>query len=143
MPKIADPKVKELAKLFNNDLDLVQFFQKWLLNGKNGTQAYLDLHPGLPRESAQVLGSRLLKKVPMELVLESYGLGLGKWMQQLADGLEAERSDSTGQKFPDHKAREPYHDKLGRLLGIETNTGTNVAVQVNNFIKQEKDEFGI
>lgn len=140
---ITDPKVKDLAKLFDNDLDLVQFFQKWLLNGKNATKAYQELHPDTDYGSAAVMASRMLKKVNMELVLASYGLGIEKWMQQLSDGLCAERSDSTGQVFPDHKTREPYHDKLGKLLGIETGTTNAIQVNFNQVLSNERKEFSL
>ena len=43
------------------------------------------------------------------------------------------KSDMTGQTYPDHKTRKDYHDKLGRLLGIETANNV-INVQNNNFI---------
>jgi hypothetical protein len=39
-------------------------------------------------------------------------------------------NDFTGEREPDYKTIKPYHDKLGKIIGIETNEGTNVQVNV-------------
>ena len=137
-------KLHELAKVFNNDLDLVLFFLKWIEKGQNSQQAYKELHPDVDIASAGVLGSRMLKKVRVETVLETYGLGLENYLEQLKDGLKATKwNDFTGEREPDHKTREHYHDKQGRLLGIEQNP--TIAQQFNvggemtlEFIKDDK-----
>ena len=113
-------KVKELAKVFDNDLDLVLFFLKWLELGQNATKAYQALHPKIDYASANVLGSRMLRKVSLESVLETYGIGLESYLKQLKGGLEATKwNDFTGEREADHRVRKDYHDKQGKLLGVE------------------------
>jgi hypothetical protein len=120
---ITEPNLDELEKAFDGDLDLVLFFVSWIKHGRNATEAYLELNPNVDRTSAQVLGSRQLAKIDRQAVMKSYGLDTELYFQQLHDGLQAIKSDATGQTYPDHKAREPYHDKLGKLLGIESEGG--------------------
>lgn len=139
--QVVKKEIKELAAVFNGDLDLVLFFLEWIKNGQNGTKAYQTLNPGTDPASAAVLASRLLKKVNIDAVLEIYGIGFEKYMEQLRDGLTAEKSDITGTRFPDHQTRKPYHDKLGKLLGIESTFDlppqTNVQI---NFTRGEENE---
>lgn len=117
--KAPQPDIKGLEKAFNGDLDLVLFFVSWIKNGRNATEAYLELNPKVDRLSAQVMGSRQLAKIDRQAVMKSYGLDSELYFQQLYDGMKAIKSDATGQTYPDHKVRQGYHDKLGRLLGIE------------------------
>lgn len=39
------------------------FLAEWLNNGKNAKRAYLKFHPNVSEHSAEVLGSRQLRKV--------------------------------------------------------------------------------
>lgn len=127
------PSLKELEKAFNNDLDLVLFFLSWVKNGRNATKAYLELNPHVDPASAGVLGSRQLKKVSVTAVLETYGVGLDEYINQLKEGHKATKwNDFTGEREPDHKVRGEYNKRLGSLLGIENNTKNQVNVQVNN-----------
>lgn len=118
------PNVKALEKAFDGNLDLVLFFLSWVKNERNATKAYLEINPSVDPASAAVLGSRMLKKVNVEAVLQAYGIGPETYYQQLAEGMKAVKSDMTGQTFPDHKTRAIYHDKLGKLLGIEKDKET-------------------
>lgn len=116
-------ELKELIKVFDEDMDLVLFFMKWVEKGRNATQAYIELHPQVNRISAQVMGSKLLSKIPRDIIMKTYGLGFHKYMKQLKSGLEATKwNDFTGEREPDHKTRLGYHDKQGKLLGIEGDT---------------------
>lgn len=126
-----EPNIKELERAFNGDLDLVLFFLCWIKHERNASKAYLELNPSVDPASAAVLGSRQLKKVNVEAVLEVYGVGLEKYFTQLRDGLDAVKSDMTGQVFPDHKTRDLYHTKLGKILGIEKG-GNELAPNVQN-----------
>lgn len=120
---LKSPDFKQLEKAFNGDLDLALFFLSWVKNGRNATQAYIELNPKVDRNSAQVLGSRQLAKIDRQAVMKSYGLDTERYFTQLDEGLKALKSDMIGQTFPDHKTRAIYHDKLGKLLGIENDKG--------------------
>lgn len=125
------PDIKELEKAFNGDLDLVLFFLSWVKNGRNASKAYLELNPHVDPHSARVLGSRVLAKVSIQAILETYGTGAEEYFTQLKDGLSATKwNDFTGEKEPDHKVRKDYHDKLGKLLGIEKE-GNQTNLQIN------------
>lgn len=115
---------KLLKEAFNGDLDLMLFYVTWVKNAMNAQAAYKEIHPDVTDASAAVLGSRLLKKVNQELVLKAYGLDHEAYYLQLADGLKANKSDMTGQVYPDHRTRREYHKVLGVQLGIESDKPT-------------------
>lgn len=127
----------DLKILFGDDEDLMLFFLKWLQNGRNATQAYLDLHPDVTYLSAKTLGSRMVKKIDLQSILLSYGLDFDVYFTQLKEGLAATRIHGTDDNFieiPDHKVRKDYHDKLGKLLEIEKTEGVKAEVNINNII---------
>lgn len=114
--------LNSLEEAFKDNLDLMLFYLTWIKNGMNATSAYLELHPHVDSHSARVLGSRWLARVSnvdKQLLMKAYGLDQEKYFTQLKDGLDAIKSDITGNTYPDHKTRALYHDKLGKLLGIE------------------------
>ncbi len=140
------PNLDDLEELMGGDKSLVLFYLTWIKKGLNATQAYLELHPNVKKGSARVLGSRTLArltKVDLSIILSSYGLDVNVYFRQLRDGLNASRArpemvgrDKRGRPIytyvdePDHQTRKAYHDKLGKLLGLEEEGG-NTAVQVN------------
>ena len=127
-------------KAFDNDHDLVLFYIAWLKNGLNATNAYLELHPDVSNPSARVLGSKLLTKINKEILLNAYGLDIQKYFKQLAEGLEAMKvNEFTGELYADHSVRRFYHDKLGKMLGLEKDKALLEFNQtVNNFIGWDK-----
>lgn len=139
------------------DKELVLFFLTWLKHNRNATKAYKELHPNVSEKVASVLGSRLLAKVSIDVILDSYGIGKDTYFKKLKDGLEANKirieivgKDKKGRnKYtritePDHSVQERYHSKLGELLGLQGPVAqTNVAVQVNNLISEKKNKYGI
>lgn len=137
------PKMKELEAAFDGNLDLVLFFLSWVKNSRNATKAYLELNPHVDPASAAVLGCRLLKKVKVEAVLQAYDLGPETYYQQLKEGLQASKwNDFTGEREADHKTRQSYHDKLGKLLEIEEQPAI-VATQHNtqfNFFAVDEEK---
>lgn len=136
------PTIKALVEALDGDLDLSLFFVSWIKNGQNATKAYQELHPEIDYASAAVLGSRMLKKVNIESVLSIYGLSAEKYLTMLKEGLEANRTISTisGKDansgtvdfvdVPDHQTRKAYHDKLGKLLGLEA--ASNSVLNIDN-----------
>lgn len=137
------PDIKALEKAFRGDLDLMLFYLTWIKNGLNASKAYKELHPTVDDHSSRTLGSRALAKVDKLLVMQAYGLDHQKYFTQLHDGIDATKwNDFTGEREPDHNTRRAYHDKLGRLLGIEQQA--NVLQQFNvggdmslEFVKDE------
>lgn len=147
--------VNTMLEAFDGNEDLLLFFVTWLKNGMVAKFAYKDLHPNVTDASAEVLGSRWLSRVKPEVLMSVYQLDIHAYMRQLAAGLDAMRKraeivdrDEKGRPVyeyydePDHITRKAYHDKLGRLLGIETNTPA-IAAQVNVTIGSKKNEYGI
>lgn len=119
------------------------FFLTWLKHDRNATKAYLELHPDVTERSAGVLGSRMLGNIDIKLVASTYGLDIHKYFSVLKEAIDADKwNDFTGEREKDFKTIKPYHDKLGKLWGIENDT-TNVQVNVANFIRKEKDEYGL
>jgi hypothetical protein len=127
---MTDNKFKDLIKIFDNNIDLALFYVTWIKCGLNASKAYKELHPDVDDHSSRVLGSRTLARVNKSAIMEAYGLDHQLYFNQLKDGVKAERRDQfSGEMYPDHKTREVYHTKLGKLLGIETD---NPTVQINN-----------
>lgn len=159
VPKVLTGDISKLEKALGGDKELILFFLTWLKHTRNATKAYQEMHPGVSYQVAGVLGHRMLKKVNIELILESYGVGVDKYFQQLKDGVDAmvkraeliER-DLKGNPIyeyfnePDHKTRRAYHEALGKMLGYEGKeggVGSNVAIQINNIITEKKNTYGI
>ncbi|HPD74389.1 MAG TPA: hypothetical protein PLX95_03900 [bacterium] len=96
------------------------FYLTWLKHNRNGTRAYMELHPEVKESSARVLASNLLSTIDINLIADCYGLNHQKYYEMLQAGLEAEKRDQyTGEMYPDHQTRLKYLDKLGKLLRIE------------------------
>lgn len=140
-----------LMDVFDKDEKLVSFYMAWVKNEGNSTKAYQELHPKTNDRVASVLGARRLAKVRekggINMLLCDFGLGLDIYLQKIKDGLNAVNEDYINIKLktekgkppevvyekvttPNHAVQKSYHDKLGKLLGIEDNT-PGVAVQVN------------
>lgn len=148
--KYKNPKINELAVVeqkftgitvdtimaaCNNDVDLAGFFVEWLQNGKNAAAAYQKLHPDVTYGSARVMGSQYLTRINKSMLLEAYGLNVDAYLKQLNDGLNADKwNDFTGDREPDHRARKPYHDKLGQLIGMETKEEVKPQINIQNII---------
>ena len=133
---VSDAEKKALVEATGGDPDVAAFFLSWLKNGKNATRAYLELHPGVKPESAQTCGCRMLSRVKVSAILESYNLGIDAYMRQLMEGIEAKKEivigsgeDSSLEYVPDHRTRRHYHKALGEMLKLE---GVAPVVQVNN-----------
>jgi hypothetical protein len=125
--------VSKLEEALGGDTDLVLFFLTWLKHNRNATKAYQELHPEADYGSARTLGSRVLAKVDKKAVLDAYDLGNESYFQQLYEGLHAERRDQfSGEMYPDHKTREPYHTKLGKLLDIEKEKPSDTVIPIIN-----------
>lgn len=123
---------KELLEHFGGNIQQVIFYQEWLKVGLNGTQAWINTHPGTPRTSARVLATVMLQRIGKEKIAAAYGLTVHKYFQQMYDGIEAmQYNKKLGKYEPDHRTRDSYHSKLGKLLGVEVEN-PGVAVQVNN-----------
>ena len=137
------PDLKSIAELLNNDVQLADFFMRWLKNGRNATKAYMELHPTVDYHSARVLGSVTLAKINIPMILEALGMGVSRYFEQLDAGLNANRKraeitdrDDKGRPIyeyfeeEDHKTRRMYHEALGKMLKLEVDTSK---VQVNQF----------
>lgn len=131
---MSENKLAELEKDFDGDLDLMSFYICWLKNGMKASLAYKELHPEVTVGTSEVQGHRLLRrvkdKIGVEAIANLYGLDIDYYMEQLRDGNKAEKRDQfTGEMYPDHQTRLKYHDKLGKLLGIEQGEGMAMSMK--------------
>ena len=124
------PTINELEGLLGSK-ERVLFFITWLEHDRNATKAYLELHPEVTERSASTLGAKMLGNIDMKVVALAYGLDTQKYFEVLKGAIDAEKwNDFTGEREKDYKTIKPYHDKLGKLLGIETDqpqTQVNIA----------------
>ncbi len=117
-----------LEEAFGGDKKMVLFFLAWLKNNRNATKAYQEIHPDVSYGVAATLGSRMLKKVDITLVLDSYGIGIEDYFNQLKEGLSSVKYVGLAAiPVPDQKTRRIYHQALGKMLGFETPD-----IQINN-----------
>lgn len=117
------------------------FFLTWLKHDRNATEAYKELHPKVTERSAGVLGSRELGNIDFKLVAQAYGLDTHKYFDVLKNAMDAEKwNEFTGEREKDYRVIKPYHDKLGKILGVETDQP--LVMQQFNEMKVEfsKDE---
>lgn len=139
-------KQKDVIKIqdvFGDDLDLCLFYLTWVKNGLNASKAYKELHPQVDDHSARVLGSRQLAKVSKEQVMQAYGLDHQVYFDQLKEALGATKwNDFTGEREADHKTRQGYHDKLGKLLGLEGEKG-NIQVNILNSVQVDREKYNL
>lgn len=124
-----------LEKAFHDSPELLLFYLAWVKNGLNASKAYKELHPDVSMHSASVLGSITLGKISKPVVLAAYNLDLETYFTQLKEGLAATKwNDFTEEREADHKTRKDYHDKLGRLLGLEDNRDRQAIGEMINVI---------
>lgn len=136
--------IQRLETIFGEDKELMLFFLTWIKHGRNATKAYLEMHPGSSVGSASVLGSRALARVNIEAVLVAYEIGPEQYFTQLKDGMGASKwNDFTGEREADHKTRKDYHDKVGKLLGIEKVADQAPQIAFFQKITVEKENYGI
>lgn len=158
MKKKLSPEVQKFLEACHGNPELALFYTKWLSNNLDATKAYKELHPDVTHDSARTLGSRLLHKVDKSLLMQAYGLDTQTYFDQMKQGLEATRpigasilvtkegkvvkSEHVGAiEVADHYARKPYHDKLGRLLGLEGRFEFNQNIQQNNFFNLKDEQI--
>lgn len=141
----------------DGDADLALFALAWLKNNRNATKAYQELHPGATAKSAAVLGSRMLGRINIPLILSAMGLGVPEYVEKIKKGMDATETVMVPAgkykngmpkyvkvKKPLHEVQDSYHSKLGNLLGLE---GKSAMVQVqanfNQVITDKKNDYGI
>ena len=160
MTKELDKKsdITLLEEALGGDRELVLFYLSWLKNNRNATKAYKELHPNCKIKSCGVLGARQLAKVSISVILDSYGLGVDTYLENLKNGLTATKTEyivvgkykngrtrTVAKQIPDTDRRDRYYEDLGEILGIKKRAST-VAVQVNNvnnIIQDKKQKYGI
>lgn len=120
--------ISVLEEAFEGDKKMVLFFLAWMKNNRNATKAFQELNPKASYAVAGVMGSRLLKRVSIELVLESYGIGVSNYFDQLKEGLASVKYVGLmAEPVPDQRVRRIYHQALGKMLGFESPD-----IQINN-----------
>lgn len=120
---------EEVRSQTPEEVQLELFVLEWIKCGFNATKAYLKSHPKVTKQSAAVLGFRMLKKVNIPDVLAAYGLGYDVYLAKLREGLDAHSTTNTysprqkkfvEKKVPDYRTRREYHKALGKALKLES-----------------------
>lgn len=137
----------ELREMMGGDDDATLFFIEWVTNGRNAKKAYKAIKPDVTDQSAKTLGARMLTRVDLSLVLDSYGIGVDTYMRKLKEGLEATRLyGKSAIEHPDYKARRAYHEVLGEMLGLENKKEQAVTFNFNTIgtvIQNARRERGL
>jgi len=153
---LSPEQIKELAEAFDNNVDLAMFFTQWVSNGHNATEAYMTLYPSTSsREVAQVMGSRWLSKIDMPVALGIYNLGMDRYLTVIDEGLKAKQEkvmttkagNTIDMSGDDWDTKKYFHEKLGRLLGVEIeskNAGgltLNLNQQINQAVDTDRKQY--
>jgi hypothetical protein len=93
--------------------------------GKSATDAYLEIRPGIERESARVSACRMLKRIIMRAtwpkILEASNLAEMRFVRELDARLKAvvtkHYQDKSLGEFEDNGTRMRATELLGRILG--------------------------
>jgi hypothetical protein len=81
----------------------------------------------------------MLANIDTRVLMSAYGLDHEVYFKQLKIGMDTEKRDQfSGEMSPDNAIRLKYHDKLGKLLGIEVDSPTT---QVNIAGKEMSVQF--
>ena len=103
------------------------FFALWLKNNRNATRAYKEFNPNVKNDRvAGVRGHEMLSRIPKKLILRSFmdsvGLNEKLYFDKLVEAVQSKQlvNPITQQLEPNFAVVKPYHDKLGKLLEIET-----------------------
>lgn len=138
------PSLNDLEEMLGSK-ERVLFYLTWLKHDRNATKAYQELHPDCAYTTAQVNGSEMLSKIPMKAVATAFGLGHEKYFDVLTKAMDATKwNDFTGEREVDYKTIKPYHDKLGKILGIEQEqSAPNVQVNVLNKLDTHKKDYNL
>lgn len=153
------PTLNDLEEMLGSK-ERVLFYLTWVKHNRNATQAYLELHPTCSEVSARTLGSKMLANIDIRLIANQYGLTHEKYLEKIKEGLDATKAVSAisvgkdaGSRdvdfidVPDHQTQLKYHDKLGKLLGIESNQSQQQQPQINigiqNIIEEQRKKYEI
>jgi len=138
------PDLNDLEEMLGSK-ERVLFYLTWLKHDRNATKAYQELHPEAKETTCQVNGSKMLSNIPINLITTAYGLGHEKYFDVLRKAMDSTKwNDFTGEREPDYKTIKPYHDKLGKLLGLEQEqSAPNVQVNVLNKLDNLKKEYNL
>jgi len=145
------------------DLTLKQ--KKWLkvyFETGNATKAALAAYETDDPGSASVIGTENLAKLSdvVRHIMNKKGLDAEKLVDTVnaateankqinaqvlvkQDGSVIRKEDEGMIEVPDHPTRLKAVEIAERWLKLKVDETPGVAVQINNFVKQEKDEFGI
>lgn len=125
-------KLDRLMEFCDGDEDRALFFLEWMMNGRNAKMAYMSIKPDVSERTAEVMGSRWLSEVEKTAIMAAYGVGVDKYFDTLAGGLEATRlHGSDAIEHPDWNARRKFHQAQGEILGIERKSDVTVNQQFN------------
>lgn len=150
------PSLNDLEEILGSK-ERVLFYLTWLKHDRNATQAYLELHPNVTEHSAAVLGGKMLRNIDILPIANAYNLNHERYLKMIDEGLDATKPISalnTGKdagskdmdfiEVPDHQTRLKYHDKLGKLIGVESDKQqTNVQVNVLNKLESYKKDYDL
>lgn len=115
-----------------------KFIKAYIENGGNATKAYLACNPGVQRNSACELGSKLLRKIDISMneLMNEMGIDDNVLTNKLKEGLEATKLFGVmGTEIKDHasivkyldialklKAKYPVEEKKVELTGQGVST---------------------
>ena len=97
-----------------------EFLKEYIDLKGNATKAYLKIHPNVNKESAAVLGHKVLRKINVSIaeILDKMGMDDAVLSKKLQDGLNAVRYTGTGKNkktIPNYYVVAKYLDMIFRL----------------------------
>ena len=129
---------KQLVKQPKLTVKQRKFLKLYFQTG-NGTKSAMEAYDTTDPVTAGSIAYENLKKLqsPVKALMEAKGLGLGRLMEVLDDGLKADRvisaiktdKKATGAtadfiEVPDHSVRHKYLETAGKWLGVDKQSET-------------------
>lgn len=114
LPATPDKKITRQEKRV--ELKKRQFIKAYIKH-KNATKAYMEVYK-TKEPTASVLGSKLLKTINMDELLEADGVTDARLIQTINEGLQATRPyGKNAYIHPDHATRHSYLETTLKLKG--------------------------
>lgn len=139
---------KKVLKKIENEAEVkltikqARFFEEWLKNGGNGTQAAMKVYDTTEYASAGQIAYENLRKLenPMKFYMEHKGIGIGKITQIISEAMDATKwNDFTGEREADHAIRLRAVERVTKMTGMETEKPQQQIQNNNMFVIKVED----
>ena len=125
-------------------------FVKAKAEGKTGTEAAMIAYDVVDPKTAAVISSENLNKPNIQQAVQEsmvrQGIDIDSVVKPIADGLIANKIHLYGDEVdytPDHSVRLKASGMALDLMGVKRQSDTNVTINFNQHMTEQKDKYGL